>query len=374
LKLKLTKYVNNKTNQKMELPTELWSTILQKTRSIQNCDNLFKALPSQIRDELKETYRSHKERLNVKIFCGFQNKLSIFSACNNGNPEFKFQLEDIFTIRYIKNWDTHIGKKDCIIAATKTGLVMFWDALTMEYIQGLEIGSNICDIEFQPTKSLMVTVGQKWIGREIKIWKYDKYWSISRISIEILGDDKKLYYFHPTEPNVYIFSSSGSRKISKMYFCNYDIQFPSIMNRPQSFLYLNDNYYEPLKINDNGSFECIKKVGDVNYFCKFRVSNFEIEEIQLQLVCEVNLTILDFLRIRTDIYFHTNRSDYQTIYKKTGDKYKIIYRTTNKISRMFFKNGFLVFMENEECKHIDLESLEIDCISIGEAPVDFCVI
>jgi len=33
-----------------------------------------------------------------------------------------------------------------------------------------------------------------------------------------------------------------------------------------------------------------------------------------------------------------------------------------------------MFFENEECKYIDLESFEIDGISIGEAPVDFCVI
>jgi hypothetical protein len=328
------------------------------------------ALPMQTRAELKNTYESHKERLNIKIFCGFQNRLSIF---NNEISEFEFQLDNIFAVRYIQNWDTPIGKKDCIIVATKTGLVMFWDALTMEYIQGLEIGSNICEIEFHPTKSLILTVGQKWIGREIKIWKYDKYWSIARISIEILGDDKKLYYFHPTEPNVYIFSSYYS-KISKMYICNYDIQFPSIMGRIESYIYFND-YYTPLKINEDGSFECIKYAGATNYFCKFRISNFEIEEIQLQPVCgEENLIILDFLRIGTDIYFHTNRSDYQTIYKKTGDKYKIIYRTTNKISRIFYKNGFLVFFENDECKCIDLESLEIDEISIGEALVDFCIV
>ena len=168
----------------MELPTELWSSILQKTRSIKSCHKLYMALPMQTRVELKETYESHKEKLNVKIFCGFQNRLS---ACNNGNSEFEFQLEDIFAVRYIQDWNTPIGKKDCIIAATKTGLVLFLDALTKEYIQGLEIGSNICEIEFHPTKSLMLTVGQYWIGRELKIWKFDKYWSIARISIEILG-------------------------------------------------------------------------------------------------------------------------------------------------------------------------------------------
>jgi hypothetical protein len=330
------------------------------------------ALPSQTRAELKDAYDSHKERLNIKIFCGFQNKLTVCSTCNIDNPELEFQLEDIFTVRYIKNWDTHIGKKDCIVSATKKGLVMFWDAHTIEYIQGLEIGSNICDIEFHPKKSILLTVGQKWIGRELKIWKFDKYWSIIRFSIELIGDNKNFYYFHPTEPDVYIFSSYKS-KISKMYFCNYNIRFPSIANRIESILYL-DNYYTPLKINEDGSFECIKYDGSVNYFCKFRVSDVDIEEIQLQPVREANLFILDFLRIGVEIYFYTNSSDSHTIYKQTDNEYRIIYRTTNKILRMFFKNRFLLFFENEECKCIDLDSLEIDGISIGESPVDFCVI
>jgi hypothetical protein len=355
----------------MELPTELWSSILQKTRTIQSCNKLYTALPKQTRAELKDIYESHKERLNVKIFCGFQNKLLVCSSCNNEISEFEFQLEDIFAVRYIQNWDTPIGKKDCIIAATKNGLIMFWDALTMEYIQGLEIGSNICEIEFHPTKSLMLTIGAYWIGRELKIWKFDKYWSIIRIDIEVLGDDKKFYYFHPTDPDVYIFSSYYS-KISKIYFCNYDMQFPSLMGRIESYIYL-DNYYTPLKINDNSSFECIKNDGFMNYFCKFRISNFEIEEIQLQPICEASSAILDFLRIGNDIYFHINNSEYQTIYKQTGDSYKIIYKTTEKISKIMKKNNLLIFFENEQCKCIDLESLEIDIISFGEEPVDFCI-
>ena len=162
-------------------------------------------------------------------------------------------------------------------------------------------------------------------------------------------------------------------KISKMYICNYDIQFPSILNRIQGFLYLNDDYYEPLKINEDGTFECIKYNGSANYFCKFRISDFEIEEIQFQPVCEVSLTILDFLRIGVDIYFHTNSSDSQTIYKQTGDDCKIIYKTTNKISKISNKKNLLIFFENEECKYINLDNLEIDGISIGETPVNFCL-
>ena len=53
--------------------------------------------------------------------------------------------------------------------------------------------------------------------------------------------------------------------------------------------------------------------------------------------------------------------------------YKNIYKTTNKISKLFNKKNFLVFFENEEFKCVDLESFEVDKISIRETPVDFCV-
>ena len=143
------------------------------------------------------------------------------------------------------------------------------------------------------------------------------------------------------------------------------------MGRIESYIYFND-YYTPLKINEDGSFECIKYEGTTNYFCKFKISNFEIEEIQMRTVLESKLIILDFLRIDEDIYFHTICSDCpdcQTIYKQTGNEYKIIYRTTNKILKLFNKKNFLVFIEKDECKCIDLESLEIDKISMrGEEP------
>jgi hypothetical protein len=144
-----------------------------------------------------------------------------------------------------------------------------------------------------------------------------------------------------------------------MYVCNYDIQFPSIMGIIKSFIYLND-YYKPLKINSDNSFECIKNDGSLNYFCKFRISDFDIEEILLHPICEAIPIILDFLRIGSDIYFHTNNSECE-----------IIYKTTDKILKIMNKNNKIIFIEKDECKYIDLESHEINSISIGDLPVDF---
>lgn len=51
-----------------DLPIDLWGTILQKTRSFQECEKLYSALPIQFRAELKDLYESHKEALALEEF------------------------------------------------------------------------------------------------------------------------------------------------------------------------------------------------------------------------------------------------------------------------------------------------------------------
>jgi hypothetical protein len=49
-----------------ELPIDIWAIILQKTRSLQNCENLYSALPIQSRAELKNLYEAHIDRLLIE--------------------------------------------------------------------------------------------------------------------------------------------------------------------------------------------------------------------------------------------------------------------------------------------------------------------
>ena len=98
----------------------------------------------------------------------------------------------------------------------------------------------------------------------------------------------------------------------------------------------------------------------------------------MQCICEniglvPNLVVWEFIRVGADIYFYTNRIGDACIYKQTGNKYKIIYETTKKLSKFFYKNGFLVFVENSELRYIDLETLSMDKFNVKDAPVDFCV-
>jgi hypothetical protein len=51
-----------------EFPIEIWGTILQNTRSFQECEKLYRALPIQFRAELKDLYEAHKEALALDEF------------------------------------------------------------------------------------------------------------------------------------------------------------------------------------------------------------------------------------------------------------------------------------------------------------------
>ena len=364
----------------MDLPIELWGEILEKTRSIKTCDKLYEAFPNETQSKLKEIYESHKDHITLKMAFAFNNKLSFYDG-DHFLQDIPF--ENIMAVKFVKNWNTQIGKRDCVVVGTTNGVIMFWDATTMDYIFCVDIGTSLGDIEFHPTKSIMLTVRMELYGRKIKVWKFDENGNTTNMSfaVESLGEGKKYYYFHPLEPEIYVFASNYSynpyhRKLSKVFFCNYDMISVSFSDRIHSFMYLNE-YYTPLKIKGDGSFECVKCEGATNYFCKFMISNFEIEEIERQAICKnsgANPIVWDFLRIDEDIYFYSNRVGDSMIYKQTCDKNEIIYQTTNNISRMFHKNGVLVFVEKDELKFVDLETLSVDGISLGEAPVDFCVL
>jgi hypothetical protein len=370
---------------KMELPIELWEEILQKTRSIKTCDKLYDAFPNKTQSKLRVAYESHKERISLKMAITFDDKISFY----NGDclmKEVPFQ-KNIIVVKFVKNWNTPIGKRDCVVVGTRNGAVMFWDGTTLDYIFMINVHSTLGDIEFHPNESIMLSVCMKMFGCTMKVWKFDengKEINIARFAVECLGEGKKYYYFHPTEPEIYVFTSHYSynpyhRKLMKVFFCNYDRTSVSFSERIHSFMYLNE-YYTPLKINADASFECIKYDNGRNYFCRFVIAGDEIKEVETQCVCEntdifsgLYFVVWDFIRVGADIYFYTNRIGDAVIYKQTGDKYKVIYETNKIISQFFYKNGFIVFVEKAELKYIDLETLSVEAFNVGQVPMDFCV-
>lgn len=365
----------------MELPNDIWSSILQKTKSIKNCEKMYDALPSQVRDELKSIYFAHKESLNLRFVCGFSGHFSLY---NSDILEKKIYLSNIFLVKYIKNWNTQKGKRDCIVVATSNGKILFSDAITMDYIEAFDIGSTLSHIEFHPTQSIMLTVKEELYGKKLKIWRFDLDRSAFTIAIEFLGSGKKLFFFHPSQPEIYIFTSNYSYnpyhwKLGMVYFCNYQNQSMGFSDAIHSYLYLN-NLYTPLKIREDGTFDCIKYDNPINNFCNFRIDNDEIIELQIQQVRENTglndcLVVWDFLRIGNDIYFYTYQKRDTRIFKQTGNESKIIYRSPHLLSQIFCKNRMLVFMDNKELVFLDLEdNLLIEKFSLDDSPVDFCLI
>ena len=155
----------------MELPTELWGEILQKTRSIKMCDKLYDAFPNETQVELKSAYESHKERITLKIAFAFNEKLSFY---NSDQLRKEIPFHNIIAVKFVKNWNTPIGKRDCVVVGTRNGAVMFWDATTLNYIFLLNVRTILGDIEFHPTKSIMMSICMKLYGRKIKVWKFDE--------------------------------------------------------------------------------------------------------------------------------------------------------------------------------------------------------
>ena len=360
----------------MDLPIELWEEILRKTLSITTCNKLYNAFPNETKRKLKSAYEFHKEHISLKMAVAFNDKLSFY----NGDHLMKdVPFENIMVVKFVKNWNTPIGKRDCVVVGTRSGAIMFWDATTLDYIFLINVQTILGDIYFHPTESIVLSVCMKFYGRQIKVWKFDENGHATNdvsFSAECLGEGKKYCYFHPTEPEIYVFSSNYSYnphhwKLTKVFFCNYDSSSVSFSDRIHSFMYLN-NYYTPLKINADASFECIKYKNGKNYFCHFVIAGDEIKEIEVLSVCLYSV-ICDFIRVGADIYYYTNDNKDTIIYKQTGDKYKVIYETKYIESRLFYKNGFIAFVEKAELKYIDLETLSVEAFDVGEAPVDFCV-
>ena len=353
----------------MDLPNELWQTILKKMKSKKLCDKFYEALPSQTRIELEESYKNHLNSLNLPIIFTFSDKLSLY---NNDILQKEIPIKNIIAVRYVKNWNTILGRKNCIVIAKKNGMVIFWDADTLEYIEGINTQNNLANVEFHPTKSIMLTVESRVIGKKMKVWSFDEGPTTFTVILEFLGDSKKLYYFHPIEPKIYIFTLNYA-KLTKVYFCNYDLQSIGFSHEIHSYLYLN-NFYTPLKIYEDGSFECIKIVDSTNYFFKFWILDDDIEEIQ-NIPLMKNPVLFDFLRIDNDIYFQENCFNNDTIiYKQTGDEYKIIYRTKGKILKILHKNNFLIFVENKGCNIFDLRDGEIENFLLYDFPTGLYVI
>lgn len=369
----------------MELSTDLWSIILQKTNIAKQCKKLYDALPKVIKQELVDIYIKHNEKISINILCAIDYKMILFT---NGEMDSNFYQDydfdtDIKFVRYVKNWyiiNEEGEKIDCFISVSKKNIIMFWNATTHTYVSKIEIDSDIKEIEFHPTKPIMMVACD-----DLQVYIFDNDGYTKKCSMENIGIKKKLYFFHQSLPQIYIFSLSltNNSKLYSFMICDYETDIISLTDIIQT--YFQCNYYKtPIKMNSDGSFECIKFTGSANYFCQFVITETDLLETNLQKIEEnsefpANIIIRDFIRIGKYVYFHTNESSFneeilqkytQKIYRQCGNKSKLIYNTTNKLSKIIYKNNYLIFVDNIEFKILDLETNTIDCFFRWKSKID----
>jgi len=372
----------------MELSTDLWSIILQKTNISKHCKKLYDALPKVIKQELVDIYIKHNEKISINILCGVDCKMILFTngeIDSNFYQDFNFDT-DIKFVRYVKNWyiiNEEGDKIDCFISVSKKNIIMFWNAITHTYVSKIEIDSDIKEIEFHPTKPIMMVACD-----DLQVYIFDndgytkKLYNIS--GGQNIGNKKRFYFFNQSLPQIYIFSLSSSNiKLNSFMIFDYKTDIISLTDIIQT--YFQCNYYKtPIKMNSDGSFECIKFTGSANYFCQFVITETDLVEKNLQKIEEnsefpANLIIRDFIRIGKYVYFHTNESSFdeeilqkytQKFYRQCGNKSKLIYNTTNKLSKIIYKNNYLIFVDNTDFKILDLETNTIDFFFRWKSKID----
>ena len=361
----------------MYLPVELWEKILLSINNGASCGRLYNVLPKKVREELIYSYMDHRKSIDIRILCAVKNTTALF--IENGIYIKFFQdyivENDVIFVRHIPNMIKSDGLYDCIVTATRKGTIMFWDAYSNQYIDRIDIGSKIENLEFHPNKSRMVISTITDASLEIQSLIFSTGGIV--VNETIVGYDKdyeiKLVY-HPILPHLYIIRSS--QNIISVYLWKYEelydetdpfafseferIDLPTIINfsinSVETYIY---TYHTPFNIMENGEFECLCK-GLHNYSIvrmDIRNARFFVKEVEILLYqCrEVN----DYLRIGTKIYYIENKKN---IIEQNGITTTILYVSEVTISKFELRRGNLIFLEGDLFKRIDLDTRVIDIL------------
>ena len=241
----------------MELPNDIWATIIQKTRSLKNCKKLYDALPMRVKNNLESIYLAHKASLNLRFICAFRGNFSIY---NSDILEKRTYLSDILLVKYIKNWNTKKRMMDCIAVGTKWGKILFLDAITMEHIEYIDVGgSKLSDIEFHPTKSIMLLVTDGFYGKKLKILRFD----LDRSEFTVLEDSGiknciNVWDFLRRGNDIYFYiNQKGDSRIYKQTGDEYKLIYSSINNlfkfycKNDLIIFMENNILKVIDLHDN---------------------------------------------------------------------------------------------------------------------------
>ena len=361
----------------MYLPTDIWEKILLSMNNGACCERLYNAFPKRIRKELMDSYMDHRKSIDIRILCAVKNTMALF--IENGIYIKFFQDDfienDVIFVRSIPDMVRSDGLYDCIVSATRKGAVMFWDAHSNRYIDRLDFGSKIENMEFHPNKSRMVISTITDAGLEIQSLIFSSGGIV--VNETIVGYDKdykiKLVY-HPTQPHLYIIRSS--QNIISVYLWKYEelydetnpfvfseferIDLPTIINfsinSVENYIY---KYHTPFRITGNGDFECLCKGLHHYSIVRMDIRNwrFFIKEVEILLYAcrEVN----DYLRVGNKIYYIENQTN---IIEQHGMTTTILYVSQDAISKFELRRGNLIFLDGDLFKRIDINTYTTDVL------------
>jgi WD40 repeat protein len=151
----------------MELPCEIWEKIILQNNDAKQCIKLFKSLPKLTQKNIREVFDNHIKSIQNKILYSVNN--SMILAVENQNItifEDNYAENQIKFIRYMKS---ESGENEYFISVDKKGTIIFWDTKTYKFIDSIEIGNEIQNIEFHPSKTkLVVSLIKENLGLEIQ--------------------------------------------------------------------------------------------------------------------------------------------------------------------------------------------------------------
>ncbi len=348
----------------MELPIEIWSSILQKTKIVSNCERLYTSLPEKIKKELKKIYENHIQKITLNIICSKKNGLILYK--NEKLKNFNYSDQIIF-LRYIKNLCINNKIIDCYVSISYKNKIIFWNIKNYKNIAEIQIESNIKSVEFHPIKPIMLVICD-----EIIIYNFENNGNYTiKISTQYIDDGKKIYFFHPTLFYIYIFilfpfsKNNKMEIIKKIIIYDYEDYYIKTIDIVE---FNEEKYLTPLNMNNDKLFECIKYENNNYYILEFKIIDNYLEEINNQKIINnfdmnYNLIINDIIKINNNVYFHTISCDLHennklsTIFNKNfNNEISIMYQTQNKLSKMIYKNNCLIFVDDNKFKIIDIET------------------
>lgn len=351
----------------MELPVELWSNILLKTQTSNNCRKLFEALPRHIQEELRKIYEKHQEVISDNIICGirftYSPKKYIHSCLLFVNNQItEFIDTRILFLKFRPNYDE-------FVTVSESGNIRFWSTKINKVLFRIQEQQFIgnCNFEFHPNGNMIVTI----IGSNIHIMKYEtnRFNTCHRSRLVFGGDDPNVVFFHPTSTDLYIARGHpDTNEIIELY--NLRIDIPNrifFLNKIQlRFSIANANF--PIKISPDGIFiENIMNFnshGCPNYGGIFlhRTTILNATTEYPKKVPKINLFtdhINDFFWKDEILYYCNN----VIVEKNIETENEItLYRSSEQIRKMFYKKDGILFVEKNEFKRFDLETKEISLV------------